>query len=81
MPVSLSKDVRPMFRDVDISYTIVHGVHLDGIQYMSDATNDYANAQAVEDSLVGRTMPPGGPFWTVERLGLYDKWQTDRYQP
>jgi DNA-binding beta-propeller fold protein YncE len=65
MPVSFSKDVKPMFREVDIDHMKVHGVRLDDLQYMSDATNDYANAQAVQGSLVGRTMPPGGPFWTV----------------
>ena len=66
---------------VDIKHMKVHGVHLDDYQYMSDATNNYANAQAVQDSLAGQTMPPGGPFWTAEHLGLYDKWRTDGYQP
>ena len=44
MPVSFSKDVKPMFREVDIDHMKVHGVHLDDYQYMSDATNNYANA-------------------------------------
>ena len=81
MPTSFSKDVKPMFREVDIDHMKVHGVHLDDFQYMSDPANDHANAQAVQDSLSDRTMPPGGPFWTAEQLGLYDKWRTDGYQP
>jgi hypothetical protein len=81
MPVSFSKDVKPMFREVDIDHMKVHRVHLDDFQYMSDATNNYANAKAVQASLVRQTMPPGGPFWTAEQLGLYDKWMTDGYQP
>jgi hypothetical protein len=48
---------------------------------MSDATNNYANAQAVQDSLAGQTMPPGGPYWTAEQLGLYGKWRKNGYQP
>jgi glycerol uptake facilitator-like aquaporin len=32
-------------------------------------------------SLAGQTMPPGGPFWTAEQFGLYDKWRTEGYQP
>jgi hypothetical protein len=81
MPVSFSKDVKPMFREVDIDHMKVHGVYLDDFQYMSDAANNYANAQAVLATLKGQTMPPGGPFWTAEQLGLYDKWRTDGFQP
>ncbi len=54
MPVSFSKDVKPMFREVDIDHMKVHGVHLDDYHYMSDATNGYANAQAVLNTLVGK---------------------------
>jgi len=81
MPVSFSKDIKPLFREVDIDHMKVHGVHLDDYQYMSDATNKHANAEAVQATLVGKTMPPGGPFWTAEQLGLYKQWRTEGYQP
>jgi hypothetical protein len=81
MPVSFSKDVKPLFREVDIEHMKVHGVPLDDFHYMSDPTNNYANAQAVQDTVVGQTMPPGGPFWTADQLSLYAKWRTDGYQP
>jgi hypothetical protein len=81
MPVSFAKDVKPMFREVDIDHMDVHGVHLGNFKYMSDATDDYANAQAVLDTLKDQTMPPGGPFWTADQLDLYEKWRTDGYQP
>jgi hypothetical protein len=81
MPVSFSKDVKPLFREVDVEHMKVHGVLLDDFHYMADATNNYANARAVEDTLVGKTMPPGGPFWTADKLSLYAKWKTDGYQP
>jgi hypothetical protein len=69
-----------MFREVDIEHMKVHGVYLDDFQYMSDAANNYANAQAVLASLEGQTMPPGGPFWTAEQLSLYQKWRADGYK-
>jgi hypothetical protein len=81
MAVSFSNDIKPMFRQVDIDHMKIHGVNLDDYQYMSDATKNYANARAVRDSLAGQTMPPAGPFWTTEQLGLYDKWRTEGYQP
>ncbi len=81
MPVSFSRDIKPMFRKVDIDHMKVRGVHLDDYQYMSDMTKHYANAEAVQASLVGQTIPPGGPFWTAEQLGLYGRWRTEGYQP
>jgi hypothetical protein len=39
MSVSFLKDIKPMFREVDIDHMKVHGVHLDDYQYMSDAAN------------------------------------------
>jgi hypothetical protein len=70
-----------MFREVDIEHMKVYGVHLDDYQYMADATNNYSNAQAVQDTLADQSMPPGGPFWTEAQLTLYDKWKTEGYQP
>ena len=70
-----------MFWEVDIDHMKVHGVHLDDYQYMSDATKNYANAEAVGAILAGQTMPPGGPFWTARQLDLYGKWRVEGYQP
>jgi hypothetical protein len=81
MLVSFSKDIKPMFRKIDIDHMKKHGVNLDDHQYMSDPANSYANAEAVQRSLKDQTMPPGGPYWTGEQLGLYQKWRTDGYQP
>ena len=81
MAVSFSNDIKPMFREIDIDHMKVYGVHLDDYQYMSDATNNHANAQAVQDTLVDQSMPPRGPFWTEAQLSLYDQWKTEGYQP
>jgi hypothetical protein len=54
---------------------------LDDYTYMSDPSRDHGNAQAVEDTLVKQTMPPGGPFWTAEQVALFKQWRSDGYQP
>lgn len=82
--VSFAKDIRPLFRDVDKQCMSRVGVLLDDYRYMCDPVNNHENAQAVYDSLTGKTtprMPKGGPFWTQAQLDLYAKWMADGYQP
>ena len=55
--VSFASDVRPLFRSVDIEHMKGMDILLDDYKYMSDATNQYENAQRVYDSLTGKTEP------------------------
>jgi hypothetical protein len=71
MPVSFERDIRPLFRQIDIDHMNKHNVLLDNYTYMSDPSNDHGNAQDVEDSLTNPSMPPGGPYWSNEQLVLY----------
>jgi hypothetical protein len=80
--VSFARDVRPLFRAVDISHMKVHGIKLDDYSFMSDPDN----ANKVLGALSPREddpppMPPGGPYWTAEQLALFAQWQKDGYQP
>jgi hypothetical protein len=52
--VSFARDVRPLFRSVDIEHMKGMDILLDDYKYMSDATNQYENAQRVYDSLTVR---------------------------
>ena len=79
--VSFAKDIKPLFRPIDIQHMKPHRVMLDDYTYMSDASNDHANAQAVFDQLSSNLMPPGGPFWTADQLALFSTWMQDGYQP
>ena len=57
---------------------------LDDYSYMSDVANNHRNAQGVYDSLTGTTqprMPVGGPYWTEDKLDLFQKWMNDGYLP
>lgn len=80
-PVSFAHDIKPLFRAIDIKHMKPHGVMLDDYNYMSNASNDHANARTVFDQLSSQSMPPGGPFWTPEQLALFRAWMQGGYQP
>jgi hypothetical protein len=80
--VSFERDIRPLFRAVDISHMAVHGIKLDDYTFMSDPDN----ASKVLEALSPHegdppAMPPGGPYWTTEQLALFAQWQSEGYQP
>ena len=81
MPVSFARDIKPLFRTVDVDHMGPLGVLLDDYAYMSDATDDHVNANAVLDVLKNHRMPPGGPFWSQDKLDLFSKWMADGYKP
>ena len=71
--VSFERDIRPLFREIDIDHMGPMGVTLDSYDYMSDPSN----AQSVYEYLTGDQeprMPIGGPYWSQEQLELYSRW-------
>ena len=82
MPVSFAADIKPLFRDIDISHMQRFGVDLDDYTYMSNPDN--AGPVLATLSPQGGeppSMPPGGPYWTADQLALFAQWQKDGYQP
>ena len=82
--VSFIRDIRPLFRPIDIEHMRPFRVLLDDYSYMSDPADDHAHARAVRDYLSGARqpqMPIGGPFWTAAQLTLYERWMIDGYRP
>jgi len=80
--VSFERDIRPLFRAVDISHMQAHGIKLDDYTFMSDSEN----ADKVLGALSPHdgdppSMPPGGPYWTEDQLALFAQWQDEGYQP
>ena len=80
--VSFARDIRPLFRAIDISHMTRYGIKLDDYTFMSDP--DHANK--VLGTLSPHegdppSMPPGGPYWTANKLALFAQWQKDGYQP
>jgi hypothetical protein len=81
MAISFARDIKPMFRPIDIEHMSKHKILLDDYTYMSNPSGDHGNARAVEDTLVRQSMPPGGPYWSPQQLSLYRQWRSDGYQP
>lgn len=80
MAVSFSRDIRPLFTDMDVEHMREYGVLLDDFGYMSDP----AHAQDVLDQVSSGSMPPpdsGEPPWPPERVQLFRDWINDGFQP
>ncbi|MBV8050783.1 MAG: hypothetical protein JOZ80_06320 [Acidobacteriaceae bacterium] len=80
--VSFSTNIRPLFRDIDVSHMKQFGVELDNYDYMSNPEN----ANGVLATLSRHdgqppSMPPGGPYWTADQLALFAEWQQGGYKP
>jgi hypothetical protein len=80
--VSFARDIRPLFRDVDISHMEVHGIKLDDYTFMSDPDNANKVLEILSPHEADPpAMPPGGPYWTEDQLALFAQWQNEGYQP
>ena len=80
--VSFARDIRQLFRAVDVSHMKAHGVNFDDYTFMSDADN--ANKVPGALSPYGGDpppMPPRGPYWTADQLALFAQWEKDGYLP
>lgn len=78
--LSFDRDIRPLFRPIDIEHMSALDVLLDDYTYMSNPEN----AQAVLEYLKGTQqpqMPPGGPYWSGEQLTLFAQWMEQGRQP
>ncbi len=88
-PVSFAKQIKGLFTARDISCMNGFGVNLDDYGYMGDPTADpsyadHANARHVYARLTGTEkprMPKGGPYWTQDKLDLYQQWMQGGFQP
>ena len=79
--VSFARDIRPLFRAIDISHMKSHGIKLDDHTFMSDPDNANKVLGTVSPHEGDPPfMPPGGPYWSAEKLALFAQWQKDGYQ-
>lgn len=78
--VSFDKDIKPLFRPIDVAHMKNLGVLLDDYTYMSDPSDNHSNASQVLEVLKDHSMPPGGPFWPQSQLDLFAKWMSDGYK-
>jgi hypothetical protein len=77
---SFERDIKPLFRPIDIEHMEPMGVLLADYAYMSDERS----AQSVYDFLTGTQqpqMPIGGPYWSDDQLKTYADWMTGGRKP
>jgi len=74
---SFERDIKPLFRQMDIDHMEPFGVFLDDYGYMSKREN----AESVRGTLVSKEMPPDGPYWSQEQLDLLSRWIADGCSP
>ncbi len=80
--ISFAADIKPLFRDIDISHMKRFRVELDDYTYMSNPNNaNSVLANLSPHDGESPSMPPGGPYWTAAQLALFIQWQKDGYQP
>jgi hypothetical protein len=80
--VSFARDIRPLFRAVDIAHMKSYGVKLDDFTYMSNPEHANQVLRALSPHAdKPPPMPPGGPYWTHDQLALFAQWQEGGYQP
>ena len=80
MAVTFANDIRPKFRDQDISCMARRGVHLDDATWMCDPEanhgfDDHGNARRVHAALSAGRMPPDGA-WSDAWLDVYADWMS-----
>lgn len=81
MMVSYAKDIKPLFRGIDVNHMTAQGLDLNSYD---DVKN---NAQEIYNRLTTtnprQLMPPatsGGP-WSVDKIAKFKQWMDDGYQP
>ena len=81
--VSFARDIRPLFREIDVQHMKRSGHLLDDYAWMGDAANDHGNARGVYATVKGNppSMPPGGPYWSAQQVELFASWMRGGYLP
>ena len=74
--LTYSHDIRPLFRDMDITCMGPRGKHLDDPAWMCVLTN----AQRVYNAVSAHRMPPDAP-WPPERVALFKQWIDQGLKP
>ena len=74
---SFAKDIRPLFRDVDVQHMTDLGLDLSDYQQVRDRSADIL--MKVKLKTARRMPPPPDPAWTAEKIALFQKWVDEGY--
>jgi uncharacterized membrane protein len=76
--LSFSKDIRPLFTDLDVEHMKPAGIDL------SSRDDVVAHADAIYETVQSGSMPPassGEPRWTERQCARFKQWQTQGCPP
>jgi hypothetical protein len=73
---SFKKDIRPLFRDVDVEHMKPHGLDLSDYQQVKDSAQDILDRVSSTDDGFRMPPPPDAP-WTGPQVALFQQWITD----
>jgi hypothetical protein len=75
VPLSFTKDIRPLFREIDIDH--MKGVGGFDLSKLEDVR---ARADRILQRLAAGTMPPDKP-WPADRVAKFQNWIGEGMQP
>lgn len=78
--VSFEKDIKPLFRPMDVECMRAMGVFLGDYDYMKDPNTAAFVLSRLQPDANPR-MPYGGPYWSDAALTLFDQWIKDNCPP
>jgi hypothetical protein len=74
---SFAKDIRPLFRDIDVKHMLDYNLDLSDYQQVRDRSADILTR--VKLTTARRMPPPPDPAWTADKIALFQKWVDEGY--
>jgi hypothetical protein len=75
---SFARDIRPLFRDVDVAHMKDYGLDLSDYQQVKDQAQAILDRVSSTDDGFRMPPPPDAP-WTRSQIDLFRQWMTDSY--
>jgi len=73
---SFAKDIRPLFRDVDVDHMNDYGLDLSDYQQVKDNAPEILRRVSSSDDGVRMPPPPDAP-WTPAQVTIFQQWIAD----
>lgn len=74
--LSFARDIRPLFRDIDVAHMKPAGLDL------SSYAEVKAKAQGIHAAVAGKTMPPDpADHWTDAKIATFKSWMDQGCPP
>ncbi len=77
---SFKKDIRPLFRDVDVEHMNDNGLDLSDFQQVKSSAGDILDRITSTDDGTRMPPPPDAP-WTSAQVALFRQWIADGCPP